>query len=101
MWCIYCDAVCLDFDGNLFDCALISLISALRNARLPQIVFDNETEQLVVSEENENKLNIQVSKISLKPIQLFKLLLSNCIYCLNFFKLDKIFKILNIPESPF
>jgi exosome complex component RRP43 len=34
-WVIYADLMCLNFDGNLADCALLALMQALRRLRLP------------------------------------------------------------------
>jgi len=34
-WVIYADLLCLNFDGNLADCALLALMQALRRLRLP------------------------------------------------------------------
>jgi exosome complex RNA-binding protein Rrp42 (RNase PH superfamily) len=30
-WFIYADIYCLDYDGNVFDAALIALVAALKN----------------------------------------------------------------------
>ena len=35
-WVLYCDLVCLDYDGNLYDACSIALTAALKNGR-PQI----------------------------------------------------------------
>jgi len=38
-WYLYADIYCLNHDGNLLDTALLALMSALRNVRLPKAVF--------------------------------------------------------------
>jgi len=49
VWVLYMDIVCLDYDGNAYDAALISAVNALRHLRLPRTAPDNENEgQLVI-----------------------------------------------------
>ncbi|XP_068251067.1 exosome complex component RRP43-like [Palaemon carinicauda] len=62
-WCLYCDVVCLNYDGNLFDAALISFIAALQNVRLPEIKYDEETERAEVGLER----NVPVALLA-KPV---------------------------------
>jgi hypothetical protein len=38
-WYLYADLYCLDYDGNVFDCALIALLAALHNGFCPPICF--------------------------------------------------------------
>ncbi|XP_061787509.1 exosome complex component RRP43 [Nerophis lumbriciformis] len=42
-WCLYCDMMCLDHDGNLLDACTLALLAALNNARLPEVAVDAET----------------------------------------------------------
>ncbi|UZJ51794.1 hypothetical protein CBS101457_001114 [Exobasidium rhododendri] len=48
-WCLYVDLVCLSYDGNAFDAALLAINAALRDARLPLASFNEDTEQIVCS----------------------------------------------------
>ncbi|MES1916853.1 MAG: hypothetical protein MHM6MM_008635 [Cercozoa sp. M6MM] len=41
-WCLYVDLVCLEYAGNVFDCALLAITAALHNVRLPHTVVDEE-----------------------------------------------------------
>ncbi|EIW79965.1 hypothetical protein CONPUDRAFT_166613 [Coniophora puteana RWD-64-598 SS2] len=43
VWTIYIDAICLNFDGNAFDAALLAMVAALYNTRLPVATFDEDT----------------------------------------------------------
>uniref|UniRef100_A0A4W5LCU5 Ribosomal RNA-processing protein 43 n=1 Tax=Hucho hucho TaxID=62062 RepID=A0A4W5LCU5_9TELE len=57
-WVLYCDIMCLDYDGNLLDACLIALLAALKNARLPEVTVNKETEVPEVNLENRRSLNI-------------------------------------------
>ncbi|XP_029506182.2 exosome complex component RRP43 [Oncorhynchus nerka] len=57
-WVLYCDIMCLDYDGNLLDACLIALLAALKNARLPEVTVNKETEVPEVTLENRRGLNI-------------------------------------------
>jgi len=58
-WCLFCDIVCLDYDGNLGDASLIALRAALENVKLPQVTYDEDTEQLSVTEEKSLPLKLK------------------------------------------
>jgi len=45
-WILYCDVICLDLDGNLFDACLLSVMAALSATSLPKVVMD-ETSKIV------------------------------------------------------
>jgi exosome complex RNA-binding protein Rrp42 (RNase PH superfamily) len=40
-WYLYADLYCLDYDGNVFDCALIALLAALHNGLLSILHYFN------------------------------------------------------------
>ncbi|CAL8307339.1 unnamed protein product [Gadus morhua 'NCC'] len=42
-WVLYCDLMCLDYDGNLLDTCAIALLAALKNAQLPEVTVNAET----------------------------------------------------------
>ncbi|EEB08912.1 exosome subunit Rrp43 [Schizosaccharomyces japonicus yFS275] len=46
-WCLYADIVCLNYDGNAFDCAWKALMHALETTRLPAVVWDEDEERVV------------------------------------------------------
>ncbi|XP_061595608.1 exosome complex component RRP43-like [Cololabis saira] len=42
-WVLYCDIMCLDYDGNILDACIIALLAALKNTRLPEITINKDT----------------------------------------------------------
>jgi len=42
VWVVYADCLCLDYDGNAFDCALLALVAALRDLRIPETEVDEQ-----------------------------------------------------------
>lgn len=42
-WVLYCDMVCLDFDGNLLDACCVALLAALKNTLLPTVKSNEDT----------------------------------------------------------
>lgn len=84
-WVLYCDLMCLDYDGNLRDACVIALLAALKNsksysgsvqllphtygeghvlmpvlrvARLPEAVISTETRLPVVNLEERHALKV-------------------------------------------
>ncbi|KAJ7707738.1 ribosomal protein S5 domain 2-type protein [Mycena rosella] len=43
VWVLYVDATCINYDGNVFDAALIAMVAALRNTLLPKATYNIET----------------------------------------------------------
>lgn len=42
VWCLYVDATCISYDGNVFDAALLAMVAALRNTTLPDATYNDE-----------------------------------------------------------
>ncbi|XP_061658902.1 exosome complex component RRP43 [Syngnathoides biaculeatus] len=42
-WSLYCDLMCLDYDGNVLDACVSALLAALKNTALPEVSFSAET----------------------------------------------------------
>ncbi|XP_042621220.1 exosome complex component RRP43-like [Cyprinus carpio] len=57
-WVLYCDIMCLDYDGNLLDACMIVLLAALRNARLPEATINKETDLAEVDIQKKRHLKI-------------------------------------------
>nr|XP_039258165.1 exosome complex component RRP43-like [Styela clava] len=38
VWVLYCDVVCVSYDGNLNDACIMALVAALENTTLPKII---------------------------------------------------------------
>ena len=47
-WILYCDVVCLNSDGNLFDACLLSVMAALAATTLPTVTMDDTTKVVTV-----------------------------------------------------
>lgn len=43
-WVLYCDIMCLDYDGNLLDTCIVALLAALKNTQLPKVTINKETD---------------------------------------------------------
>lgn len=48
VWVVHADLVCLDFDGNIVDAALLALVSALKELKLPETHIDEDDAQAQV-----------------------------------------------------
>ncbi|NXF09390.1 EXOS8 protein, partial [Smithornis capensis] len=42
-WVLYCDIICLDYDGNLLDASVFALLAALKNVQLSSVTINEET----------------------------------------------------------
>ena len=57
-WAIYIDLICLNDDGNLFDAAWLSLVSALRDVKLPKATWDTDAKQVVLDTTMKSPLSL-------------------------------------------
>lgn len=57
-WVLYCDIMCLDYDGNLLDACIIALLAALKNTQLPEVTINTETSGPEVNLEKRQGLQI-------------------------------------------
>ncbi|XP_069130945.1 exosome complex component RRP43-like isoform X2 [Argopecten irradians] len=48
VWVLNCDLMCLDYDGNVFDTAMLALLAAFRNTRLPLVEEKEETTEVTM-----------------------------------------------------
>ncbi|KAF4794757.1 Exosome complex component RRP43 [Turdus rufiventris] len=58
-WVLYCDIICLDYDGNLLDASVFALLSALKNVHLPLVTINEETGLSEVNLKQKNPLIIR------------------------------------------
>ncbi|XP_060942419.1 exosome complex component RRP43 [Limanda limanda] len=58
-WVLYCDLMCLDYDGNLLDACIVALLAALKNTQLPEVTISTETSAPEVNLEKRRGLHIQ------------------------------------------
>uniref|UniRef100_A0AAR2LHT3 Exosome complex component RRP43 n=1 Tax=Pygocentrus nattereri TaxID=42514 RepID=A0AAR2LHT3_PYGNA len=59
-WVLYCDIMCLDYDGNLLDACVVTLLAALRNTQLPTVTINKETDLAEV--DIQHKRHLQINK---------------------------------------
>ncbi|XP_041657413.1 exosome complex component RRP43 [Cheilinus undulatus] len=57
-WVLYCDLMCLDYDGNVLDACIIALLAALKNTQLPEVTINTETSSPEVNSEKRCSLKI-------------------------------------------
>ncbi|TNN63508.1 Exosome complex component RRP43 [Liparis tanakae] len=57
-WVLYCDMMCLDYDGNLLDACIVALLAALKNTKLPEVTIGSETSLPEVDLEKRRGLRI-------------------------------------------
>uniref|UniRef100_A0A3Q2WSD1 Ribosomal RNA-processing protein 43 n=1 Tax=Haplochromis burtoni TaxID=8153 RepID=A0A3Q2WSD1_HAPBU len=63
-WVLYCDLMCLDYDGNILDACVIALLAALKNTRLPEVTINKETSAPEVNLEKRRELQIHKHLVS-------------------------------------
>ncbi|EIM81838.1 uncharacterized protein STEHIDRAFT_171488 [Stereum hirsutum FP-91666 SS1] len=61
-WVLYVDATCINYDGNVFDAALVAMVSALKNTLLPKATFDPDTERTTCSRKKELMSPLELSE---------------------------------------
>ncbi|KAK9536554.1 hypothetical protein VZT92_006327 [Zoarces viviparus] len=57
-WVLYCDLMCLDYDGNVLDACIVALLAALKNTQLPEVTISTETSSPEVNLEKRRGLHI-------------------------------------------
>uniref|UniRef100_A0A6I8PDV2 Ribosomal RNA-processing protein 43 n=1 Tax=Ornithorhynchus anatinus TaxID=9258 RepID=A0A6I8PDV2_ORNAN len=63
-WVLYCDLICLDYDGNILDACTFALLAALKNVQLPAVVINEETGLAEVNFKQKTPLNIRAYPIA-------------------------------------
>lgn len=63
-WVLYCDLICLDYDGNLLDACVCALVAALRNVRLPSAQINEDTGLAQVKLSPKTPLNMVKQPVS-------------------------------------
>ncbi|XP_058831395.1 exosome complex component RRP43-like [Topomyia yanbarensis] len=53
VWALYCDLICLDHDGCVFDASVIALVAALHTLKLPKIKHNPDTDEREVLEDED------------------------------------------------
>ncbi|XP_073439354.1 exosome complex component RRP43 isoform X2 [Dendrobates tinctorius] len=63
-WVLYCDLICLDYDGNLLDACVCALVAALRNVQLPAVKISEDTGLAQVQLSSKSPLTILKHPVS-------------------------------------
>ncbi|XP_066506488.1 exosome complex component RRP43 isoform X3 [Hoplias malabaricus] len=70
-WVLYCDIICLDYDGNLLDACVITLLAALKNithfsfvVQLPTVTINKETDLADVDIQHKRHLHINKQPVA-------------------------------------
>jgi len=66
-WVLYVDATCVNHDGDIFDAALLAMVAALQNTRLPKTTYSLDTQKNICS--RSEKLSKPLTILS-RPISL-------------------------------
>ncbi|XP_022323921.1 exosome complex component RRP43-like [Crassostrea virginica] len=64
VWTLYCDIVCLDYDGNVTDACVLSLLAALNNTTLPKVTLNEDTDKFEAFPEQPSALELQSNPVS-------------------------------------
>jgi len=65
VWVLYVDATCINYNGNAFDAALIAMVAALKNTKLPKATYNEETSQTTCSRNIKTSLEIACMPVSM------------------------------------
>ncbi|KAJ7650295.1 ribosomal protein S5 domain 2-type protein [Roridomyces roridus] len=65
VWVLYVDATCINYDGNVFDAALIAMVAALRNTVLPKATYDVETGRTTCSRTESVPIKVLKTPVSM------------------------------------
>ncbi|KAF3825878.1 hypothetical protein GH733_006705 [Mirounga leonina] len=63
-WVLYCDIICLDYDGNILDACAFALLAALKNVQLPEVTINEETGLAEVNLKKKSYLNIRTHPVA-------------------------------------
>lgn len=61
VWVLYADVVCLDYDGNVVDAALLALTTALKNLELPETHVGDDGTVFIVARDDESPAPVKLS----------------------------------------
>ncbi|XP_029667663.1 exosome complex component RRP43-like isoform X1 [Formica exsecta] len=64
VWVLYCDILCLNFNGSVIDACIGAVIAALKTLTLPEVNYNNETGIIVVHPENRKAFPVRTFPVS-------------------------------------
>jgi len=65
VWVLYVDATCINYNGNAFDATLIAMVAALKNTRLPEATYNEESGRTTCSGKVQVPLQIARAPVSM------------------------------------
>ncbi|XP_032448921.1 LOW QUALITY PROTEIN: exosome complex component RRP43-like, partial [Lynx canadensis] len=63
-WVLYCDIICLDYDGNILDACTFALLAALKSVQLPEVTINEETALAEVNLKKKSYVNIRTHPVA-------------------------------------
>ncbi|KAL5290544.1 EXOSC8 family protein [Megaselia abdita] len=63
VWAIYCDIICIDFDGSFLDAAILACVAALRTLKLPKVIYDVDINDIKVDNTILSPVNLKAMPI--------------------------------------
>ncbi|KAF9035906.1 ribosomal protein S5 domain 2-type protein [Panaeolus papilionaceus] len=67
VWTLYVDATCINYNGNAFDAALLAMVLALKNTKLPEPLYNPETGATICSR-SKPRLPLALAPVDAFPI---------------------------------
>ncbi|KAK9896957.1 hypothetical protein P389DRAFT_51565 [Cystobasidium minutum MCA 4210] len=64
VWVLYADIVCINYDGNITDAALLALTAALKNTQIPVASWDEDTDSAVAASDERIPLKLSSTTLS-------------------------------------
>jgi len=64
VWVLYCDIMCLNYNGSVIDACTAAVIAALKTLLLPEVNYNMETGVIVVHPENKKAFTVRTLPIS-------------------------------------
>lgn len=64
VWVLYCDILCLNYNGSVIDVCTGAAVAALKTLKLPEVNYNKETGVNVVHPENRTQLTVKTLPVS-------------------------------------
>ncbi|EFN72375.1 Exosome complex exonuclease RRP43 [Camponotus floridanus] len=64
VWVLYCDILCLNYNGSVIDACIGAMIAALKTLTLPEINYNSETGVIVTHPENRKAFTVRTLPVS-------------------------------------
>lgn len=64
VWVLYCDILCLNYDGNINDACILAIMAALQNTLLPKVVYDEEHDSIKTEAGDKEVTKLSIRKLA-------------------------------------